>query len=95
MGSFVSKQVNDLLSQFTFNFEQDQFNLNIFKGQASIDNLLLNHIKINQILNSKNVPINLQFGLLKRFDIKVSYMSKRIESIIIDSLILILRDTDN
>jgi hypothetical protein len=42
---------------------------------ARIDNLLLNNQKINKILNDKNIPLRLQFGILKRFDIKVSYMS--------------------
>ena len=92
MGGFLSKTVTDMLSKFTFNFEQEQFNLNIFWGKARVDNLFLNTQKINQILSDNKVPLKLQFGLLKWFDINLSFMSQRIESILIDQLILIFGD---
>jgi hypothetical protein len=75
MGGIVSKNVKEVLQKYTFNFEPEQFSLNIFKGMAKIENLLLNHHKINEHLNQLNFPVNLRFGLLKRFELKVSYLS--------------------
>jgi hypothetical protein len=50
----------------------------------------LNNRKLNEKLQQNHVPFSIKFGLLKKFEIQVSYFSQRIESILIDSLILII-----
>lgn len=94
MGGYISKQLSSVIQDFTYNFEKEQFNLNLFQGSFRTENLFINSARVNDALRQRGLPFSLRFGLLKKFDVSVSYFSQRIESVVVDSLILILGESE-
>lgn len=76
MGGYLNRQINSFLEKYTYNFEKDQFNLKLLQGSGKIENLFLNSKELNKILELNKIPLSLKFGLLKKFEIKVSYFSQ-------------------
>lgn len=89
MGNFVSAPIKKLLSQYTYNFHKEQLSLQILRGNFRIDNLIINDQEINKILKEKGLPYKLKFGLLKKFEMKLSLIGTKVEKLEIEDLILI------
>lgn len=89
MGNFVSAPIKKLLGQYTYNFSQEQLSLQILRGNFKIENLIINDQEINRILKEKGLPFKLKFGLLKKFEMKLSLIGTKIEKLDIEDLILI------
>lgn len=94
MGAIISSQLEKLLSDYTYNYQGKKISLGIFNGQLRVENLLLNDKAINKIIASKKLPIELKFGLLKKFEMKFSVIGMRLDSLTIENLIFIVGPTD-
>jgi len=89
MGNILSTKIKDLLAQYTYNFSTQQITLELLKGQFMLENLVINENKINQILKKTNLPIRLKFGLLKKFSMKLSIISAKLETLNVEDFVLI------
>lgn len=89
MGNFVSAPIKKLLSQYTYNFTQEQLSLQILRGNFKIENLIINDQEINRILAENGLPYKLKFGLLKKFEMKLSIIGTKVEKIEVEDLIII------
>lgn len=89
MGSILSSRLKDVLSQYTYNFDKQQISIQLLKGQFSLENLIVNEQKINEILKAQQLPVRLKFGLLKKFLLKLSILEAKLENMTVDDLVLI------
>ena len=94
MGNILSNKLKDLLTEYTYNFTTKNISLQILKGEFGIESLLINETKVNDILQKAGLPIRLKFGLLKKFSLKLSVLSAKLEHLIVDDLILIFGPAD-
>lgn len=95
MGNILQSKLKDVLSQYTYNFSKQQISIELLKGQFSLDNLIINDQKINEILKAQGLPIKLKFGLLKKFFLKLSIIGAKLESMTVDDLVLIFGPADS
>lgn len=75
MGNVVQNKIEPLLKQYTYNYQNQQLKLSLLKGSIEVDNLILNDEEINKNLKAKNSPINVRFGVLKKFHLNLSVIS--------------------
>lgn len=90
MGNFVSAPIKTLLTKYTYNFQSQQLNLEILKGRFQLENLVINEKEINAALAGSQIPVRLKFGLLKKFDLKLSIIGAKLERLEVEDLIIIL-----
>jgi hypothetical protein len=90
MGNIVSAPIKTILSKYTYNFQSQQLNLEILKGRFQLEHLIINDKEINALLAENGLPVRLKFGVLKKFDLKLSIMGAKLERLDVEDLILIL-----
>ena len=90
MGGFVSKPIKTFLSKYTYNFQEQQMSLEIFKGSVKLENLILNEHEINNALKAAKVPFRLKFGVMKKFEINLSFLGTKLETMKVEDFIVIL-----
>lgn len=89
MGNILSTKIKDLLAQYTYNFNNQQITLELLKGHFMLENLVINENKINEIFKKLDLPFRLKFGLLRRFEMKLSIISAKLETLNIEDFVLI------
>lgn len=90
MGNLVSAPIKTILSKYTYNFQSQQLNLEILKGRFQLEHLIINEKEINAMLAESEAPVRLKFGVLKKFDLKLSILGAKLERLDVEDLILIL-----
>ena len=90
MGNLLSGPIKNILSKYTYNFEGQQLNLQLLRGHFSLENLIINEKEVNAVLEQSNIPVRLKFGLLKKFDIKLSIIGAKLEKLEVEDFIMIL-----
>lgn len=94
MGNILSGKIKEGLQEYTYNFTTDHIKLDLIRTQFTLENLVLNEKKINEILKKQGLPIKLKFGLLKKFYMKLSLIGAKLEQLTVDDLILIFGPAD-
>ena len=90
MGNVVSEPIKKILTQYTYNFKKEQLSLQILRGNFKIESLIINDQVINAKLAEAGVPFKLKFGLLKKFELKMSIIGTKIEKLEVEDLIIIM-----
>ena len=90
MGNFVSEPIKKMLTKYTYNFNKEQLSLQILKGNFKIENLIINDQEVNKVLAEKGLPFKLKFGLLKKFEMKMSIIGTKIEKLEVEDLFIIM-----
>lgn len=94
MGQVLTGKIEPILKKYTYNFEQKQMKLSVLKGSFEVDDLILNTEEINNSLSQIKSNMRVKFGVLRKFNLGVSILSRKIQWLRVDSLILIVEDTD-
>ena len=82
--------IDKYLKEYFLNYSKDTFNISLVKGEASLNELIVNTEKVNQDFDDLNIPYKMNFGLLKRLKIKGSIIATKLSVIEIEDLIIIL-----
>ena len=90
MGGYLSGPIKEVLVKYTYNFEDNQLNFELLKGNIKIENLVINESEINKKLEQSKLPYKLKFGILKKFELKLSIIGARLDSLKVEDLILII-----
>ena len=64
---FASFMLQKYVGGYFSNFSKESFNLNVFRGEASMQNLVFN----SSILAGVSMPVKLKFGLLGSLEVSV------------------------
>ena len=94
MGGVIAGKLQKLLSDYTYNYQGKMLSLELLKGQFRVENLLLNDKAINKILAHKKLAFELKFGLMKKFELKLSILGMKLESLTLENLIVVVGPTD-
>jgi hypothetical protein len=95
MGNLVSMPLKAFLSKYTYNFQIEKMNLSILKGKFQLENLIINDREVNALLAKMDVPLRLKFGVLKKFNLKLSIFSAKLETLEVEDLIIILGPSES
>lgn len=78
------------LKKFFSNYDSNNVDISLFKGEVQLNNMFLRKEAINEILSKGNTPFNVVFGMVTKIHIKVSIMGLYIELMEIEDLILVV-----
>lgn len=82
--------IETYLKKYILNYRPESFKLKLLKGRVTFKNLILNTHTINEDFDSMNLPLRLEFGLIKELIVDVSILKVCLEEIIIDDVLLVL-----
>ena len=82
--------IDKFLKEFFTNYSKEKMKLNVLKGKAVFEDLVVNNQRIEALLDEINVPFTLKFGLLKNISVDVSIIGASLEEVTIEDLILVV-----
>ena len=90
MGNLVSEPVKKILTQYTYNFKKEQLSFKLLPGDFKIESLIINDQEVNAKLRELEIPFQLKFGVLKKFQMKTALLKGKIERIEVEDFIVIM-----
>lgn len=82
--------IEKYLKRYILNYKPELFKMKVLKGRLTFKNLILNTHTINEDFDSMNLPLKLEFGLIKQLTVDVSILKVCLEEIIVDGVTIVL-----
>jgi len=64
--------LKETLKDFVFGFNEKQVEVGLFSGNVELKDLIIKPTKVNEVLDSLNIPFRLKAGMIAHIQIKVS-----------------------
>lgn len=82
--------IEPTLKKYFMNYDTQKLDFSLLSGDLRLKDLFFNKTAVNESLDKKNIPFQLNFGMITNVHIKVSILGFYIENIEIEDLILVM-----
>ena len=86
----IKGKIDALLKNYFNNYDESNFELGLMSGSVKLSNLDFNTEKVNRDLDVADVPLKMKLGLLFNLNLKISYLSLKLELLEIENLTLVM-----
>ncbi len=71
----VYSKIKDYFEDYLFGFNKNQFEVSLFSGNVSLNNVNIRPDKINEIFEEQKAPFSLKAGMIGSLNFKMSIFS--------------------